>query len=549
MASRIAELETENDQLCERIKTLEQTIGDDPGANAANPPEPATPAADESEGPSVSRRGALGVLASLGVLGMASQPASAAGQQLNFGESVAGDTASGVGLNLSETSSTGGSIGLRGISDSDSGRGLVGVARADAGNAIGVIGNSQASGGRGIVGKATAKSGNTVGLLGFTESVSGTGLQGTARATTGNTVGLRGRTLSPNSTAVLGNAANGSGATTGVYGKTASNIGIGVRGEGSFAGVGGITDRLDGVKGIGTDQNSFTHGVHGTSRASAGLGVFGEATHSSGFTAGVYGQTASNSGRGVFGEAVNGSGTPYGVEGTSSADNFDSFGVRGEGPQGVYGTTSRNLGNGVRGVSTASSGASYGVRGDTSSPHGYGVYARNSGGGVALRASGDFEATGTKNFVEAVETEDGPQEVVYTATEAGRAMTEITDIAQLKNGRAEVDLPAHFVWVTSKEESLSVETTPYSIDSSGLAVTERSVDQIVVEDMDGAGNYEFSYTVKGTRRGYADKEVVREPKASAAASTSTNGQGGGAQPPTSEPLSRPKTREDADENQ
>jgi hypothetical protein len=539
MASRIAELETENDQLCERIKTLEQTIGDDPGANAANPPEPVTPAADESEGPSVSRRGALGVLASLGVLGMASQPASAAGQQLNFGESVAGDTASGVGLNLSETSSTGGSIGLRGISDSDSGRGLVGVARADAGNAIGVIGNSQASGGRGIVGKATAKSGNTVGLLGFTESVSGTGLQGTARATTGNTVGLRGRTLSPNSTVVLGNAANDSGATTGV----------GVRGEGSAAGVRGTTDALDGVKGIGTDQTAYTYGVYGTSQASAGRGVFGQATHSSGVTTGVYGQTTSNSGRGVYGEAVNGSGTPYGVEGISFADTFNSFGVRGEGPQAVYGTTSRNVGNGVRGVSTASSGASYGVRGDTSSPHGYGVYARNSGGGVALRASGDFEATGTKNFVEAVETEDGPQEVVYTATEAGRAMTEITDIAQLKNGRAEVDLPAHFVWVTSKEESLSVETTPYSIDSSGLAVTERSVDQIVVEDMDGAGNYEFSYTVKGTRKGYADKEVVREPKASAAASTSTNGQGGGAQPPTSEPLSRPKTREHEDENQ
>ena len=44
-----------------------------------------------------------------------------------------------------------------------------------------------------------------------------------------------------------------------------------------------------------------------------------------------------------------------------------------------------------------------------------------------------------------------------------------------------------------------------------LAAVERSTERLVVEDLDGHGDYEFTYTVKGTRDGYADKEVVREP--------------------------------------
>lgn len=43
-------------------------------------------------------------------------------------------------------------------------------------------------------------------------------------------------------------------------------------------------------------------------------------------------------------------------------------------------------------------------------------------------------------------------------------------------------------------------------------MTERSTHRIVVEEFEGAtGSYEVSYTVKGTREGYADEAVVREP--------------------------------------
>lgn len=64
--------------------------------------------------------------------------------------------------------------------------------------------------------------------------------------------------------------------------------------------------------------------------------------------------------------------------------------------------------------------------------------------------------------------------------------------------------------MTDAEEPLHVQTTPYFSDSGGLAVIERSTDRLVVKDLDGEGDYEFSYTVKGTRDGYADNEIVRE---------------------------------------
>ncbi|PSP60270.1 hypothetical protein BRC73_03045 [Halobacteriales archaeon QH_7_66_37] len=128
-----------------------------------------------------------------------------------------------------------------------------------------------------------------------------------------------------------------------------------------------------------------------------------------------------------------------------------------------------------------------------------------------VTAGGDVEAQGAKNFVETVDTDDGEKEVVYTASESGTAHTEESGVAELDDGRVEIDLPEHFTWVTSEDDPLHVQTTPYSADSAGLAVVERSTEHLVVEDLDGEGDYEFSYTVRGTRDGYEDKQVVREP--------------------------------------
>lgn len=133
-------------------------------------------------------------------------------------------------------------------------------------------------------------------------------------------------------------------------------------------------------------------------------------------------------------------------------------------------------------------------------------------GVLSVDKQGNLTAQGNKNFVQAVDTDDGPKEVVYTASEAPTPRTEASGVAELDGGSAEIDLPDHFGWVTSDAESIHVQTTPYSVDSAGLAVVERSPERLVVEDVDGTGDYEFSYTVRGTRDGYEDKQVVREPR-------------------------------------
>lgn len=398
---------------------------------------------------------------------------------------------------------------------------------------------------RGLFGFANRSWGVTEGVFGRADATSGIGVRGVATGTATKGKGIEGI------------AQADSGETVGVHGLNKGFSGFGVLGEGN-TGVRGITESFDGVKGVATSSSGFGYGVFGESACDDGRGVFGRAYSPTGDTTGVFGLSTSDSGRGVYGQASANSGNTIGVEGYS--DSTAGTGVRGEGGDtgvigkgpggGVHGISDDDYGDGVRGTANATSGPAWGVAGTTNSPDGHGVYAENFGG-VALYAAGDFVATGAKNFVETVETGSGPKEVVYTATEAGRALTEATDVAQLTNGRAVIDLPAHFGMVTSTKESLSVETTPYSIDSAGLAVTERSVDQIVVEDVDGSGNYEFSYTVKGTRKGYADKEVVREPKTPAAvtsASASANGQDG-KKSSAPEPLPRPEGRKNENGDQ
>lgn len=136
-----------------------------------------------------------------------------------------------------------------------------------------------------------------------------------------------------------------------------------------------------------------------------------------------------------------------------------------------------------------------------------------------VRVTGDFNVDGNKNFVQPVETDEGEREVVYTASEAAEARTEASGVATIEDGRAVIDLPDHFEWVTSDDEPIIVQTTPYASEQVQPQVTERSTDRIVIEDFAGVDEYEVAYTVKGTRDGHEDKQVVREPTASGPAPT------------------------------
>jgi hypothetical protein len=136
----------------------------------------------------------------------------------------------------------------------------------------------------------------------------------------------------------------------------------------------------------------------------------------------------------------------------------------------------------------------------------------NGNGLMEIDSNGDLNHQGgNKNFVQSVDTDDGEKEVVYTSTEAATPRTAASGVAELEDGRAAVELPDHFGWVTDDTEPIIIETTPYSADTGGLAVVERSTERLVVEDLEGDGDYEFAYTVRGTREGHADKQVIREP--------------------------------------
>ncbi|QLH76875.1 hypothetical protein HZS55_05965 [Halosimplex rubrum] len=80
----------------------------------------------------------------------------------------------------------------------------------------------------------------------------------------------------------------------------------------------------------------------------------------------------------------------------------------------------------------------------------------------------------------------------------------------MTDGVAVVDLPDHFSMVTSDDEPLSVQVTPYCGEKVHAQVTDQSTERIVVKDFgDGPNEYTFSYTVKGIRAGFEDEDIVR----------------------------------------
>ena len=257
--------------------------------------------------------------------------------------------------------------------------------------------------------------------------------------------------------------------------------------------------------------NDFDFGVVGRTNAQSGRGVAGFADNTSGNSIALLGRNQSEDGvgiralcdaetgstNGIFGQVRSASGR--GIYATNTSDS-------GGPAYGCVGQSNSTGGTGVLGTAIADSGSTIGVRGQTNSPNGYGVYSDGD-----MHVDGDFSASGTKNFVQTVTTDDGQKEVAYTAVEADTAHTETSGVATLTDGRVTVELPEHFGLVTSEKAELTVQVTPHSTNAAGPAVTDRTTDRIVIEDLDGDGEYEVSYTVRGTRAGYEDGSVVTSP--------------------------------------
>lgn len=282
----------------------------------------------------------------------------------------------------------------------------------------------------------------------------------------------------------------------------------------------GSTSSGNGLEVTETSTGKASAGIIGKTESPKDFskGIVGIANATSGNTQALEGRnySSSNNATGVVGHAYASSGVTYGLSGLN--DSTEGTGLVGyattdTGPTtGVLGKVDSPSGTALIGRHQAGSGTTYAVRGEVDSPDGYGLYtpddAKVDG---TVEVGGDLEVTGTKNFVQTVSTETGPREVTYTAVEAGTPRTEVSGVTEMQDGVAVVDLPSHFSMVTSDEEPVTVQVTPYADDQVHPQVTDRSLDSFTVEEFaDGLDTYTFAYTVKGTRKGFEDRGVVSD---------------------------------------
>lgn len=267
-----------------------------------------------------------------------------------------------------------------------------------------------------------------------------------------------------------------------------------------------------GIAGRDTNDTSDI-GVVGRTFSTSGDAVFGHATQSTGDTRGIVGRVDSPDGIALEGRVR-----------TSTAGNSRA----------INGLNEADDGTAIRGVATGN-GNTIGIIGETFSSNGIGIYTPDdasvdgamdvsgeihahdnviidSGGEIMINDGGSLNVSGTKHFVHAVHTPGEPQKKVrYTSVESGKALTEVSEVAEMVDGRAEIELPEHFEMVTSSDEPLSIQVTPYADEEVKPQVVEESTDSIVVEDFsDHPGQYTFAYTVKGVREGYENEEIVIE---------------------------------------
>jgi hypothetical protein len=100
-------------------------------------------------------------------------------------------------------------------------------------------------------------------------------------------------------------------------------------------------------------------------------------------------------------------------------------------------------------------------------------------------------------------------DIVYACIEGPEAAVFVRGTAHLVNGEASVSLPDHFVHVANPD-TMTIQVTPLSTDSMGLAVVPKGLTGFVVRELQrGSGNYDFDWDVKCARRGHEDYRVTR----------------------------------------
>jgi hypothetical protein len=119
-------------------------------------------------------------------------------------------------------------------------------------------------------------------------------------------------------------------------------------------------------------------------------------------------------------------------------------------------------------------------------------------------SSGNFGATGVKNFVEP-HPSDPSKVILYSSLEGREVGTYFRGTARTVKGEAVVEVPEDFRVVTD-EEGLTVQLTAVGGPPT-MYVASKDLYRIVVHS---ARDLEFDYLVQGVRRAFRDHQPVRE---------------------------------------
>lgn len=113
-----------------------------------------------------------------------------------------------------------------------------------------------------------------------------------------------------------------------------------------------------------------------------------------------------------------------------------------------------------------------------------------------------------KNF-RAPNPADVTTDIWYCCPEGPEAAMYVRGTGRLTDGRAVIELPDHFRNLAS-EPGMTVQLTPLSGESKGMAAVKKRLDGIeVIELSGGTGNYEFDWRVEAVRKGWEDYKVIR----------------------------------------
>ncbi len=129
--------------------------------------------------------------------------------------------------------------------------------------------------------------------------------------------------------------------------------------------------------------------------------------------------------------------------------------------------------------------------------------------GMRVTSAGDGVVWGDTKSFRMANPKDPGTEIWYACIEGPEAAAYLRGTTRLENGRASISFPDHFKTVAIAK-GMTVQLTPWSAESEGLAVTKRSLDGVEVQELhNGTGTYDFDYTVMAVRKGHEDYQVIR----------------------------------------